>query len=160
MQLKRLQGLEREKLQNEYDELEKRIEYYRELLSNEDMLKGVLKDELIAIRDKYGDERRTEIQDVEDEIDIEDLIEEEQCVFTLSHAGYIKRVPAATYRSQKRGGRGVTGQTLKEEGLSSKASSLHPHTTISSSSRASARSTVRRAIKFPRQAEPQRVRIL
>ena len=115
MQLKRLQGLEREKLQNEYDELEKRIEYYRELLSNEDMLKGVLKDELLAIRDKYGDDRRTEIQDVEDEIDIEDLIEEEQCVFTLSHAGYIKRVPASTYRAQKRGGRGVTGQTLKEE---------------------------------------------
>ena len=115
MQLKRLQGLEREKLQNEYDELEKRIEYYRELLSDENMLKGVLKDELIAIRDKYGDERRTEIQDVEDEIDIEDLIEEEQCVFTLSHAGYIKRVPASTYRAQKRGGRGVTGQTLKEE---------------------------------------------
>ena len=115
MQLKRLQGLEREKLQNEYDELEKRIEYYRELLSNEEMLKGVLKDELLAIRDKYGDDRRTEIQDVEDEIDIEDLIEEEQCVFTLSHAGYIKRVPASTYRAQKRGGRGVTGQTLKEE---------------------------------------------
>ena len=115
MQLKRLQGLEREKLQNEYDELEKRIEYYRELLSDEQMLKGVLKDELIAIRDKYGDDRRTEIQDVEDEIDIEDLIEEEQCVFTLSHAGYIKRVPASTYRAQKRGGRGVTGQTLKEE---------------------------------------------
>ena len=115
MQLKRLQGLEREKLQNEYDELEKRIEYYRELLSNEEMLKGVLKDELIAIRDKYGDERRTEIQDVEDEIDIEDLIEEEQCVFTLSHAGYIKRVPASTYRAQRRGGRGVTGQTLREE---------------------------------------------
>ena len=115
MQLKRLQGLEREKLQNEYDELEKRIEYYRELLLDENMLKGVLKDELIAIRDKYGDERRTEIQDVEDDIDIEDLIEEEQCVFTLSHAGYIKRVPASTYRAQKRGGRGVTGQTLKEE---------------------------------------------
>ena len=115
MQLKRLQGLERETLQNEYDELEKRIEYYRELLSDENMLKGVLKDELLAIRDKYGDDRRTEIQDVEDEIDIEDLIEEEQCVFTLSHAGYIKRVPASTYRAQKRGGRGVTGQTLKEE---------------------------------------------
>ena len=115
MQLKRLQGLEREKLQNEYDELEKRIEYYRELLSDENMLKGVLKDELLAIRDKYGDDRRTEIQDVEDEIDIEDLIEEEQCVFTLSHVGYIKRVPASTYRAQKRGGRGVTGQTLKEE---------------------------------------------
>ena len=115
MQLKRLQGLEREKLEAEYAELEKRIEYYRELLSNEEMLKGVLKDELTAIRDKYGDARLTEIQDVEDEIDIEDLIEEEQCVFTLSHAGYCKRVPASTYRSQKRGGRGVTGMTTKEE---------------------------------------------
>ena len=115
MQLKRLQGLEREKLEAEYAELEKRIEYYRELLSNEEMLKGFLKDELTAIRDKYGDDRLTEIQDVEDEIDIEDLIEEEQCVFTLSHAGYCKRVPASTYRSQKRGGRGVTGMTTKEE---------------------------------------------
>ena len=115
MQLKRLQGLEREKLEAEYAEFEKRIEYYRELLSNEEMLKGVLKDELTAIRDKYGDDRLTEIQDVEDEIDIEDLIEEEQCVFTLSHAGYCKRVPASTYRSQKRGGRGVTGMTTKEE---------------------------------------------
>ena len=115
MQLKRLQGLEREKLEAEYEELEKRIEYYRELLANEEMLKGVLKDELVAIRDKYGDDRLTEIQDVEDEIDIEDLIEEEQSVFTLSHAGYCKRVPASTYRSQKRGGRGVTGMTTKEE---------------------------------------------
>ena len=115
MQLKRLQGLEREKLEAEYEELEKRIAYYRELLNNEEMLKGVLKDELTAIRDKYGDDRLTEIQDVEDEIDIEDLIEEEQCVFTLSHAGYCKRVPASTYRSQKRGGRGVTGMTTKEE---------------------------------------------
>ena len=115
MQLKRLQGLEREKLQNEYDELEKRIAYYRELLSSEEMLKGVLKSELIAIRDRFGDERKTEIQDVEDELDIEDLIEEEQCVFTLSHAGYIKRVPAATYRAQRRGGRGVTGMTTREE---------------------------------------------
>ena len=115
MRLKALQGLDREKLQNEYDELEKKIAYFVELLSNETMLKGVLKDELIEIRDKYGDERKTEIQEVEDEIDIEDLIEEEQCVFTLSHAGYCKRVPASTYRSQKRGGRGVTGMTTKEE---------------------------------------------
>ena len=127
MQLKRLQVLEREKLQNEYDELEKRIEYYRELLSDENMLKGVLKDELIAIRDKYGDERRTEIQDVEDEIDIEDLIEEEQCVFTLSHAGYIKRVPASTYRAQRRGGRGVTGQSLKEEDFAESVFSASTH---------------------------------
>ncbi len=115
MQLKRLQGLEREKLENEYKELEERIAYYQRLLSDEGLLKSVLKEELIAIRDKFGDARRTEIQDVEDEIDIEDLIEEEQCVFTMSHAGYIKRVPASTYRSQKRGGRGVTGMTTREE---------------------------------------------
>ncbi|MDD6543590.1 MAG: DNA gyrase subunit A [Clostridiales bacterium] len=115
MQLKRLQGLEREKLEAEYEELEKRIEYYRELLATAERLQGVLQNELVAIRDKYGDDRLTEIQDVEDEIDIEDLIEEEQCVFTLSHAGYCKRVPASTYRSQKRGGRGVTGMTTKEE---------------------------------------------
>ncbi|MGM9557584.1 MAG: DNA gyrase subunit A, partial [Oscillospiraceae bacterium] len=115
MQLKRLQGLEREKLENEYKELEERIAYYLQLLSDEQLLKSVLKEELIAIRDKFGDDRRTEIQDVEDEIDIEDLIEQEQCVFTMSHAGYIKRVPASTYRSQKRGGRGVTGMTTREE---------------------------------------------
>ena len=115
MQLKRLQGLEREKLEAEYAELEKRIAYYRELLADETLLRGVLKEELIAIRDRFGDERLTEIQELEDELDIEDLIEEEQCVFTLSHAGYIKRVPASTYRSQKRGGRGVTGMTTKEE---------------------------------------------
>ena len=115
MQLKRLQGLEREKRQNEYNELEKRIAYYRELLSNEEMLKGVLKDELTAIRDRFGDDRLTEIQDVEDEIDIEDLIEEEDCCYTLSNAGYIKRLPVDTYRTQRRGGRGVSGQSLKEE---------------------------------------------
>ena len=115
MQLKRLQGLEREKLENEYKELEERIAYYLRLLSDEQLLKSVLKEELIAIRDRFGDDRRTEIQDVEDEIDIEDLIEQEQCVFTMSHAGYIKRVPASTYRSQKRGGRGVTGMTTREE---------------------------------------------
>ncbi len=117
MQLKRLQGLEREKLEAEYEELEKRIAYYRDLLANEEMLKGVLKDELTAIRDKYGDDRLTEIQDVEDEIDIEDLIEEEECVFTLSHAGYLKRLPASTYRSQKRGGRGVTRHDDEGRGL-------------------------------------------
>ena len=115
MRLKALQGLDREKLQAEYDELEERIAYFNRILSDEGLLKSILKDELTAIAEKYGDGRKTEIQDVEDEIDIEDLIEEEQCVFTLSHAGYIKRVPAATYRSQKRGGRGVTGQTLKDE---------------------------------------------
>ena len=115
MRLKALQGLDREKLQNEYDELEKKIAYYRELLSSETMLKQVLKDELTEIRDKYGDERKTEIQEVEDEIDIEDLIEEEQCVYTLTHNGYIKRTPAVEYSAQKRGGKGVRGMTTREE---------------------------------------------
>jgi DNA gyrase subunit A len=114
MRLKALQGLEREKLENEYKELQERIAYYEKLLSDEDMLRGVLKQELVELRDRYGDDRLTEIEDVENEIDVEDLIEEEQCVFTMSHAGYIKRVPASTYRSQKRGGKGVTGMTTKE----------------------------------------------
>ena len=115
MRLKALQGLEREKLQNEYDELEQRIAYFRELLADPEKVKGVLRDELIAIRDKYGDARRTEIQDIEDDIDIEDLIEEEQCVFTLSHGGNIKRVPVDEYTAQKRGGKGVRAATLRDE---------------------------------------------
>ncbi len=115
MRLKALQGLDREKLEAEHRELQERIAYFRQLLNSEEMLRGVLKDELSAIRDKYGDERRTEIQDVEDEIDIEDLIPEEQCVFTLTNGGYIKRVPAAAYRIQRRGGKGVTAQALREE---------------------------------------------
>ena len=115
MRLKALQGLDREKLQNEYDELEKKIAYFVELLSNEAMLKGVLKDELIEIRDKYGDERKTEIQDVEDEIDIEDLIEEEQCVFTLTQNGYIKRTGVSEYAAQGKGGMGKKGITTREE---------------------------------------------
>ena len=115
MRLKALQGLEREKLQNEYDELEKRIAYFRELLADPEKVKAVLRDELIAIRNKYGDARKTEIQDIEDDIDIEDLIEEEQCVFTLSHGGNIKRVPVDEYTAQKRGGKGVRAATLRDE---------------------------------------------
>ena len=115
MRLKALQGLDREKLQNEYKELEDRIAYYERVLGDMGLVKSILKDELTAIRDKYGDERRTEIQDVEDEIDIEDLIEEEDCCYTLSNAGYIKRLPVDTYRTQRRGGRGISGQSLKEE---------------------------------------------
>ena len=115
MRLKALQGLDREKLKNEYKELEDRIAYYERVLGDMGLVKSILKDELTAIRDKYGDERRTEIQDVEDEIDIEDLIEEEDCCYTLSNAGYIKRLPVDTYRTQRRGGRGVSGQSLKEE---------------------------------------------
>ena len=115
MRLKALQGLDREKLQNEYKELEEKIAYFRRLLEDEVLLRQVLKDELTVIRDKFGDDRVTEIQDVEDEIDIEDLIEEEECVFSLSHAGYIKRTPVSAYRTQKRGGKGVNAQNLREE---------------------------------------------
>ena len=115
MRLIALQGLNREKLEQEYKDLEVKIAYYKELLADPEKIKAVLKDELIALRDKYGDERRTEIQDVEDEIDVEDLIEEEQCVFTLTHGGYIKRLPVSEYRAQGRGGKGIRAMATKEE---------------------------------------------
>ena len=129
MRLKALQGLDREKLQNEYDELMERIRYFEELLADPVKLQGVLREELIAIRDKFGDKRRTEIQEIEDEIDIEDLIEEETCAFTLSNQGYIKRMPVDTYRTQSRGGRGVSAQNLKEEDYvkSLNIASTHDH---------------------------------
>ena len=115
MRLIALQGLNREKLENEEKELRAKIEYYNELLADEEKIKGVLKDELIVIRDKYGDNRLTEIQDVADEIDVEDLIEEEECVFTLTHGGYIKRLPVSEYRAQGRGGKGIRAMATKEE---------------------------------------------
>ena len=115
MRLKALQGLDREKLEAEYQELQERIAYFNRLLSDEGLLRQVLKDELSAIRDRFGDERVTEIQDVEDEIDIEDLIEEEQCVFTLTQAGYIKRTPVSEYTVQSKGGMGKKGITTREE---------------------------------------------
>ncbi len=115
MRLKALQGLDREKLQNEYDELQQKIAYYQGLLADPVKLKGVLRDELIAIRDKFGDSRKTEIQDVEDEIDIEDLIVEEQCVFTMTAAGYIKRTPASEYSAQGKGGMGKKGMATRDE---------------------------------------------
>jgi len=115
MRLRRIQGLEREKIEAEYNDLQEKIAYYNQLLSDGEMLKDVLVDELTEIRDKYGDERQTEITWDEDEIDIEDLIDEQDCVYTLTNAGYIKRMPADTYRAQKRGGKGVTAQTLREE---------------------------------------------
>ncbi len=129
MRLKALQGLDREKLQAEFDELQVRIAYFRELLAEPEKLKAVLREELIAIRDKFGDDRKTEIQDIEDEIDIEDLIEEEQCVFTISNQGYIKRMPVDTYRTQGRGGRGVNAQNLKDEDYvkSLNVASTHDH---------------------------------
>ena len=129
MRLKALQGLDREKLQAEYDELQEKIKYYNELLADPVKLKGVLREELTEIRDKFGDDRKTEIQEIEDEIDIEDLIEEEQCVFTISNQGYVKRMPVDTYRTQSRGGRGVNAQNLKDEDYvkSLNAASTHDH---------------------------------
>ena len=115
MRLISLQGLNREKLENEYKELEDKIHYFKDLLADPEKIKGVLKDELITLRDKYGDDRVTEIQDVADEIDIEDLIEEEQCVYTLTHGGYIKRMPVSEYRAQGRGGRGIRAMATKDE---------------------------------------------
>ena len=115
MRLISLQGLNREKLEQEYKELEEKISYFKGLLADPALIRGVLKDELTALRDKYGDKRYTEIQDVADEIDMEDLIEEEQCVFTLTHGGYIKRLPVSEYRSQGRGGKGIRAMATKEE---------------------------------------------
>ena len=115
MRLISLQGLNREKLQAEYDELQERIAWYVELLSDPVKMNNLLKEELIAIRDKYGDDRKTEIQDVFDEIDVEDLIPEENCVYTMTHNGYIKRLPASEYHSQNRGGKGVKAMTTRDE---------------------------------------------
>ena len=115
MRLKALQGLDREKLENEYKELEEKIAWYNKVLSDEGLVRQILKEELTAISDKFGDDRMTEIQDVEDEIDIEDLIEEEQCVFTLTQAGYIKRTPVSEYTAQSKGGMGKKGITTREE---------------------------------------------
>ena len=115
MRLKALQGLDREKLQKEYDELEERIAYFRRVLSDDALVRQILKEELSALAEKFGDERKTEIQDVEDEIDIEDLIEEEQCVFTLTKAGYIKRTPVSEYAAQSKGGMGKKGMSTREE---------------------------------------------
>lgn len=114
MQLRRLQGLEKEKIENEYQELLKKIAYYTQLLADEHMLMGVVKTELLEIKDKWGDKRRTKIKADETEIDEEDLIEEENVCITLTHLGYIKRVPVDTYKSQRRGGKGVTGITTRE----------------------------------------------
>ena len=115
MQLRRLQGLEREKIEAEYNELMEKVKYFDELLGDEKKIEEVLINEISEIRDKYGDERRTELAVVEDEIDIEDLIDEEECVYTLTRGGYIKRMPATAYRAQRRGGRGVTAQSLRDE---------------------------------------------
>ena len=130
MRLIALQGLNREKLENEYKELEEKIGYYKELLADPEKIKAVLKDELIALRDKYGDTRKTEIQDVADEIDVEDLIEEENCGFTLTHGGYIKRLPVSEYRAQGRGGKGIRAMATKEEDYVSTVFTASTHDNI------------------------------
>ncbi len=130
MQLRRLQGLEREKLLAEYEELEEKIKYYISLLEDKEKLRGVLKDELAQIRDRFGDERITEIQPVDNEIDIEDLIEEQECVYTLTHFGYIKRSPTATYRAQRRGGRGVSAMSHREEDFTKSLFTASTHDNI------------------------------
>ena len=130
MRLKALQGLEEEKLKAEYEELEKKIEYYKQLLDSEEMLIGVLRDELTEISDRFGDDRVTEIQDVEDEIDIEDLIEEKNCVYTLTNHGYIKRLSEENYKVQKRGGKGVMALTTKEEDFVEELITASTHTNL------------------------------
>ena len=130
MQLKRLQGLEKEKLEAEYEQLQQKIAYFDQLLSSEEMLRGVLKEELIEIRDKYGDERKTEIAFAENDIDIEDLIEEEQCVFTMTQAGYIKRTSASEYAAQSKGGMGKKGITTREEDYVNSVFTASTHDTI------------------------------
>lgn len=130
MQLKRLQGLEKEKLEAEYEQLQQKIAYFDQLLSSEEMLRGVLKEELMEIRDKYGDDRKTEIAFAENDIDIEDLIEEEQCVFTMTQAGYIKRTSASEYAAQSKGGMGKKGITTREEDYVNSVFTASTHDTI------------------------------
>ena len=130
MRLIALQGLNREKLENEYKELEEKISYYKELLADPEKIKGVLKEELIAIRDRFGDARRTEIQDVIEDIEDEDLIQEEQSVFTLTHGGYIKRLPVSEYRAQGRGGKGIRAMSMKDEDFVETVFSASTHDNI------------------------------
>jgi len=130
MQLRRLQGLDREKLETEYKDIEQKIEYYLEVLGSDEKVRQILKEELIAIGEKYGDERLTEIQEVADEIDIEDLIEEQDCAYTFTHFGYIKRQPTSVYRAQKRGGRGVAAMSTREEDFAKDIFTGSTHDTI------------------------------
>ena len=115
MRLRRLTGLQRQKLEDELNELLRLIDYYEDILAHEDKLLGVIKDELAEIRGKFADKRRTELSDVEKDLDVEDLIAEEDMVVTITHTGYVKRIPVVTYRAQKRGGKGVSGANLKED---------------------------------------------
>ncbi|MBR3152785.1 MAG: DNA gyrase subunit A [Clostridia bacterium] len=130
MRLKTLSGLQREKIENEYEELMKLIAYYKEILSSETLVFQIIKEELIEIRDKYGDERKTKIKPAEGEIEVEDLIKEEQTVVALTHFGYIKRMPIDTYRSQRRGGKGITGMSTREDDFVKQIFTASTHDTI------------------------------
>ena len=130
MRLKTLSGLQREKIDEEYKQLMELIEHLRNVLSSEKLVFDIIKEELIEIRDKYGDERKTQIAAAEGEFEIEDLIKEEQCVVTLSHFGYIKRMPIDTYKSQRRGGKGITGATTKEDDFIKQIFTASTHDTI------------------------------
>ena len=140
MRLQRLTGLEVEKLQDELKALLEKIDYYNRVLANEWMVKEIIRDDLLEIKQKYGDPRRTTITYDEDEVDMDELIQEEEMVVTLTHQGYIKRTPSDSYKSQKRGGRGVTGLSTKEEDFPKDILSRLPITS-SCSSRRRARST-------------------
>ena len=130
MQLKRLSGLQREKLEEEYAELMKLIAYYKEILASETLVFDIIKTELLEIRDKFGDDRLTKIAAAEGELEDEDLIKEEQCVIALTHFGYIKRMPVDTYKSQRRGGKGITGIATREDDFVKEIFSASTHDTI------------------------------
>ena len=130
MRLRTLQGLQREKIEEEYNELMKLIAYYKEILSSETLVYNIIKDELIEIKEKYGDERKTKIIAAEGEFEVEDLIKEEQTVIALTHFGYIKRMPIDTYKSQKRGGKGITGIATREEDFVKEIFTASTHDTI------------------------------
>ena len=130
MQLKRLSGLQREKIEEEYNELMKLIAYYKEVLSNERLVYDIIEKELLEIKEKYGDERLTKITAAEGEFDEEDLIKEEQVVVALTHFGYIKRMPVDTYRSQRRGGKGITGISTREDDFVKEIFTASTHDTI------------------------------
>ena len=130
MRLARLTGLERDKLLAEYQELEKSIAYYKSLLADESLLMGVIKQEMADIRDKFADERRTELTVLEGEIDIEDLIQSDDMVVTMTHLGYVKRLPKSTYRAQHRGGKGVTGMATREEDFAERLIIVNTHEEI------------------------------
>lgn len=147
--LGQLAGLEILKIQNELDELKEKIAEYNSILADEAKVLEIVKNEAMAIRDKFADERKTEIVNVSGEVDIEDLIPEETCVFTLTDMGYIKRIPMSEYKQQNRGGRGVKGLTRRERTLSRQCSPAQPTITLCSSQQR-AEHTDSRAMKFPK----------